>query len=210
VPKKILKKILQALPFFFFALAFFLIIQVLVAVKNDRTPSLFGYSIFLVVSPSMEDTIMTGDIVFVDTSIKEYSVGDIITFHRPDDESVIITHRIISISELDGNLLITTQGDNNFESLDWEKNFTTDHIIGVYEGKSSFLGQIYQFIYTGGVSLIYGVVILAFLTIGVTEAISIVKALSKAKLEEDEKKKLELIEIEKERLRKEIEDEQNK
>ena len=210
MPKKILKKILQALPFFFFALAFFLIIQVLVAVKNDRTPSLFGYSIFLVVSPSMEDTIMTGDIVFVDTSIQEYSVGDIITFHRPDDESVIITHRIISISELDGNLLITTQGDNNFESLDWEKNFTTDHIIGVYEGKSSFLGQIYQFIYTGGVSLIYGVVILAFLTIGVTEAISIVKALSKAKLEEDEKKKLELIEIEKERLRKEIEDEQNK
>lgn len=205
--KNILKKILQALPFIFFALAFFLIVQVLVAIKNDRTPTFFGYSVFLVVSPSMEDTIMTGDIIFVDTSITEYEVGDIISFHRPDDESIIITHRIVAINELDGNLLITTQGDNNFESLSWEKNFTVDHIIGVYQAKSTFLGNIYSFIYNGGVSLIYGVVILAFLTIGVTEAISIVKTISKAKLEEEEKKKLELVEIEKDRLRKEIEKE---
>lgn len=207
---KILKKSLQIIPFIFFALAFFMIIQVLIAVKSDKTPTIFGYSVFLVVSPSMEDTIMTGDIIFVDTTDFSYVEDDIITFHQPTDEVNIITHRIDKIETINGITYITTKGDNNHDSLEWEKRFTTDYVIGVYKAKSTALGNIYQFVYQGGVGLIYGAVILIFVIIGVSEAISIVKLLSKHRAEEIQKQRQELIEQEKEKIRKELDDKDKK
>ncbi len=207
--KKTLKRIVQVIPFLFFIVAFFLIIQVIIALKNDQTPTLFGHSIFLVVSPSMEDTIMTGDIIFVDTTDTNYEVDDIITFYQPGDESIIITHRIVLIEVVDGVTLYTTQGDNNFESLDFEIQFTSDYIIGTFSSKSSILGNIYEFIYRGGIGLIYGTVIIAFVSIGLLEVINIVKEISKHKQAELEAEKQRLVEIEVAKIRSEIENEDN-
>ena len=166
--KKILRKSFQILPFIFLGLTVLLIIQVLVAIKNDQTPTILGYSMLIVVSPSMEDTIMTGDLIFVNTKATSFEVGDIITFHKPDNLSTLITHRIIEINDVDGVLLYTTMGDNNFESLDFEKNFTGDYIVGKFVSKTTALGKVYQFIYKGGINLIYGAVVLIFVTIGIT------------------------------------------
>lgn len=187
--KKTGRRILQGLPYFFLALAILLIVQLIVAIKNDRTPTLFGYSIFLVVSPSMEDTIMTGDLIFVDTQAEDYNVGDIITFHQPTDEGVLITHRIVSIDDSGAVVLYTTQGDNNYTSLAFEKDFPGSYIVGKYVGKSSLLGNVYSYVSAGGIHLIYGAVVGIFLLIGISEAANIVKEITKAnKLKYEEEK----------------------
>ncbi|MBU1145052.1 MAG: signal peptidase I [Firmicutes bacterium] len=189
--KKTGKIILQVLPYLFFAMAIALILQIVVSIKNERTPTVFGYGMFLVVSPSMEDTIMTGDLIFVDTNETEYFKDDIITFHQPGDESVYITHRIKSITVIDGVTYITTKGDNNQESLDWEINFDSSLVIGKYLSKSTFLGDIYYFVFSGGMNFLYAIAVLIFLMIAFTESLNIIKTLSQQKkqifLEEKEK-----------------------
>ncbi|MBU0997043.1 MAG: signal peptidase I [Firmicutes bacterium] len=204
--KKILKIVLQVLPFIFFAFALFLILQVVLALKNDRTPSVFGYSIFLILTPSMEDTIMTGDLIFVDINTTEYEEGDIITFYNPENPNMTITHRIITITDDNGTLLYTTKGDNNNSSGSFETEFTDEYIIGKYVSKSSFFGKIYQFIFTGGINLIYGTVVLVFVLIGVTEVSHLIKTVGQHRKELLEKEKEKMIEEEKARLRKEYAD----
>jgi signal peptidase len=202
--KKTLKKIANIIPYLILLIAFILIISVVTSIKKGETPTIFGRAVFLVVTPSMEDTIMVGDIIFVDTNPEPYHVGDIISFNKPGEENVVITHRIIEIEEIDGVKYYTTQGDNNFESLDWEIDFTENQIIGKYTSKSGFIGKIYSAIYSGGISLVFIVIILVFVSIGVMEVISIVKTLSEAKQEKSlEEEKAELVKIELERLRKE-------
>jgi signal peptidase len=202
--KKILKRVANIIPYLILLIAFILIISVVSSIKKGETPSIFGRAVFLVVTPSMEDTIMVGDIIFVDTDPEGYHVGDIISFNKPDEDNIVITHRIVEIEDIDGTKYYTTQGDNNFESLDWEIDFEEDQIIGKYTSKSGFIGKIYSTIYSGGISLVFIVIILVFVTIGVMEVISIVKTLSEAKATKSlEEEKQELVQIELERLRKE-------
>lgn len=75
-------------------------------------PRLFGIKPFVVLSGSMEPTVPTGSVVFVDTRDRDVSEGDIITYSLAvsEDEGVYVTHRVHAITE-DG--LIQTKGDNN-------------------------------------------------------------------------------------------------
>jgi len=70
-------------------------------VNEDEVPSFGGYTPLIVESPSMEDTIMTGDLIFIKkTDISELEVGDVITFYNPlGDGKSLVTHRIIEITE---------------------------------------------------------------------------------------------------------------
>lgn len=203
--KKIFKKVLQIIPFIFFALSFFLVIQVILAVKNEQTPTLFGYSMLHIKTGSMEDTIMTNDLIFINTKATEFEVEDIISFHKIDEPSIIITHRIIAIDIVNGEKLYTTLGDNNSISGGFEIQFPESLIIGKYVSKSTFLGSMYQLVSDGGINLIYGVVVLIFVLIGVTEGANIVKEISKQKKEVAEEDKQKLIESLKIKLREDME-----
>lgn len=200
--KRIGLKILNFLPFLFLFLAIALIVQIVISLKNEKTPTIFGYGMFLVVSPSMEDVIMTGDLIFVNTATKDFNEEDIITFRQPGEEQNIITHQIIDIVETPTGRLYTTKGVNNFESLDWEIGFSEDHIIGKYVGKSTFLGKVYQIVFSGSVNFIYAIVILVFLMIAIVEVTNIVKevALHKNRIIQESKEKM--VQVELERLRK--------
>lgn len=200
--KRIGLKILNFLPFLFLFLAIALIVQIVISLKNEKTPTIFGYGMFLVVSPSMEDVIMTGDLIFVNTATKDFNEEDIITFRQPGEEQNIITHQIIDIVETPTGRLYTTKGVNNFESLDWEIGFSEDHIIGKYVGKSTFLGKVYQIVFSGSVNFIYAIVILVFLMIAIVEVTNIVKevALHKNRIIQESKEKM--VQAELERLRK--------
>lgn len=92
--------------------------------KNFTT--VVGYGMLEVVSGSMEPTILKGDIIVIDTDVKKYKVGDIVTFY--DSEGSFVTHRIISIVE---NQVIT-QGDNN--NTEDDAIFMND-IVGKYKFK---------------------------------------------------------------------------
>ncbi|MGI6392738.1 MAG: signal peptidase I [Candidatus Izemoplasmatales bacterium] len=200
--KRIGLKILNFLPFLFLFLAIALIVQIVISLKNEKTPTIFGYGMFLVVSPSMEDVIMTGDLIFVNTATKDFNEEDIITFRQPGEEQNIITHQIIDIVETPTGKLYTTKGVNNFESLDWEIGFSEDHIIGKYVGKSTFLGKVYRLVFSGSVNFIYAIVILVFLMIAIVEVTNIVKevALHKNRIVQESKEKM--VQAELERLRK--------
>lgn len=204
--KKIGSKILQFLPFLFLILAILLIVQIVVSVRNEKTPTIFGYSMFLVVSPSMEDVIMTGDLIFVDTKADEFNVGDIISFREPGDETNIITHEIIDIDYSSGVPKYTTKGVNNHDSLSWEIGFDGDQIIGKYVGKSGFLGDVYRILFTGGMNFIYAIVILVFMMIAIMEVNNIVKEVRLHKSKELSEARDKLVQEELEKLRKAAED----
>lgn len=205
--KKTLRIFLQVLPYLFFAIAALLIFDVVSALRNQETPTVFGYGAAIVLSPSMEDTIMTGDlIVYRKTDPSTLEIGDIITFWKPGAEvPVTITHRIVDIDESGGILYFTTKGDNNNVSESWETGFPETQVIGVFVAKSTAVGWVYSRLYSlfenTGIAIVYPFIILVFLLIGVSEGRSIVKELSAAKKKELEAEKARLVAEELEKLR---------
>jgi signal peptidase I len=201
--KKIIKNILRIFPYLIFSLAVFMIIQIVVAIQQNRQPSLFGYSINYVLTPSMEPTILAGDLVFMknmDTS--DLVVDDIINFRAVVlNQEQSFTHRIVSILETDNGRLFTTKGDNNSSSFSWETNMQESQIISIYVGKSTFLGSLYYFIFNLGINYIYAIAIMLFITIALSEAKNLIKELSAFKKQELEKHKNQLVQEEVLRLK---------
>lgn len=62
-------------------------------VKKSKIPSVFGYSVLIIASPSMTGAIEAGDAIIIKHS-DSYAVGDVITYF-PTDESFSVTHRIV-------------------------------------------------------------------------------------------------------------------
>lgn len=209
---KVLKKIITVLPYIFFAITLLLIIQIVVALSNKTTPSVLGYSVFSVESPSMEPEYMTGDLVFVKlVEADEINLQDVITFHRSDKPEIIITHRVISITEIDGKRYFTTLGDNNHGIInDWETSFSEDLLIGKVTGKSVFLGNIYNGIVAGGINIIYGGAIFIFVIIAIAEILNITKEIKLAKNKDIIEAKNKLVEEELNRLKAEEENKKTK
>ncbi len=205
--KKALKWLVNGLPYVFFLVAIVLIIQVAVSLSQGKTPSVFGYSIFSVTTPSMEPAYMTHDLIFVKTiDPDDLFEDDVITYYRPDDATIIITHRIKTITESDNGRIFTTLGDNNHGIInDWEQAIPEANIIGKVTGKSTFLGKVYQTITANGINLIYGVAIGIFLLIGVFEIVSITKEVKLSKNTELLKTKDALVEEELKKLKEEAE-----
>jgi signal peptidase I len=207
--KKTLKIIIQSLPYVFFALAVILILQIVFAIKDSRQPTVLGYSLSFVLTPSMEPTIDAGDLI-LSRSVKpeDLEVGDIITF-RADipvgnstrEESV--THRIVQIQEIGGIFYFTTKGDNNSVTYAWEVATPEDKIVSQYRGKSAFLGNIYQAVFTGEnrFSYLYAIAILLFLLIAFTEMLNIIREISNHKKAEQLKLQETMIQEELAKLR---------
>ncbi len=119
-----------------------IIINFVILVKSyiepNAIPSFFGIKTFVIVSKSMEPTIMTGDAIFVkETNKNDIKLHDIISFHDNGDMN---THRIIEIAVQNGITKYTTKGDNN-KNPDREK-VTYDKIEGVYLFKINGFGKI--------------------------------------------------------------------
>lgn len=72
---------------------------------NEEVPSVLGVTYLKVISGSMEPTIMTNDIVFVELT-SNVKTNDIIVYK---EDNYLITHRLIS---MEGDKYIT-QGDAN-------------------------------------------------------------------------------------------------
>ena len=201
-PFNILKKIITILPYIFFAITLLLIVQIVIALSNKTTPSVFGYSVFSVESPSMEPAYMTGDLVYVKLiDPDELEIGDVITFRRADKQEILITHRIIDIQETGDIRFFTTLGDNNHGLInDWETDFSEDLIIGKVTGKSVWLGKAYNGIVSGGINIVYGVAIGIFILIGIAEIVNITKEVKLAKNKDLIEAKAKMVEEELARL----------
>lgn len=84
----------------------------------EENTHIFGIYMFNIVSESMEPTFYKDDLVIVKRcKMQELQKGDIITF-KQDDRT--ISHRMIAITQEDGEFKFITKGDNN-DILDKEK-----------------------------------------------------------------------------------------
>ncbi len=99
---KLIKIILEIFSWIF--IAFFAGLVILTTISNTNISG--GVRSFLVQSGSMEPSIMTGDIVLINSQ-PQYSKNDVITFK--DTQNRVITHRIVNIE----NDKISTKGDAN-------------------------------------------------------------------------------------------------
>lgn len=101
----------------------------------------FGYKAFNITTNSMEPNINKGDIIITKKVKNEDKLkkDDIITFWQDDE---IITHRIIDITETNGEKRYITKGDNN-NIPDLEK-ISFSQIEGVKVISIPYLGKIVE------------------------------------------------------------------
>ena len=126
-------------------------------INPNKLPSFLGIKSLIIVSESMEPTIMTDDVIFIkDVSKEELKVGDIISFY---EGSYINTHRIVRIENQSGEEVYITKGDNNEKEDKSPVKFK--NIEGKYIFKLSGLGKVLE-ILKSKVTLI---ILLGFLVI---------------------------------------------
>lgn len=213
----------------------FQIIGTITAQTNYGVASFFGYQTLVVRTDSMEPSYMVGEAIVVKkvelTTLKastspEAHDGDTITFYRRND-GLIITHRIIEIiPQEDGSLDFKTLGDNlnaetcgpsacTIENADYVYG---EDILGKVVGKSAFFGGLVNL--TTNPFVIASVAVIPLMYVFITSIVDVIKH-SKMKeedfvdddldefeaIKQQEKLKL-LIELEKEKLRKELLEEQ--
>lgn len=110
--------------------------------NSNNIPTFFGYKSFIIVSESMEPTIMTNDYIFVkEVKQEDLKINDIISFNYNNE---IITHRIIEITKENGITKYKTKGDNN-KSIDKEK-VEYRQIEGKYQFKINEFGTFAKII----------------------------------------------------------------
>lgn len=201
--RKIVKKILSFLPFVFMGLAILLIFQFGYALSQGEVPSIFNRAVAYVPTASMEDEILTDDLIIIHTKYDEIKEDDIISFMADvNGQRVSVTHKVVAVQ----NGLITTWGINNKDNngdpiiYDWETDIHPDQVIGVYKGqRSQFLGSIYAALFSNSFNILFLIILIVFIVIIVLEVMNIMRAIKDKKLEEEKAK---LIEEAKEALKK--------
>ena len=106
-----------------------LVVNVTMIIKSyvdpDTVPSVGGISPMIVLSPSMETTIMEGDLIIIQSvDPSEIKENDIISFFTPSKYSgsakEVTTHRCIGVvTNEDGSIGFNTRGDNNVSEDPW-------------------------------------------------------------------------------------------
>lgn len=93
-----------------------LVLLKVITTKQGEAPSIFGYSLFRVVTGSMEPQIPVDSLILVKREeASNLQVGDVISFYSRDPSLLgeVNTHRIVEIHENEGSLSFTTKGDAN-------------------------------------------------------------------------------------------------
>ena len=131
---------------------FMLVCNLTIIVKGtidpDQPPSVLGITPMVVVSGSMsgdaEGHIEIGDLVFVGkVDPEDLETGDVIAFK---EGSVVVTHRIVEIQNVDGELRFVTKGDANNANDRWP--VTEDRLLGVYKARIPQMGNVALFLQT--------------------------------------------------------------
>lgn len=125
-----------------------LVINVTLIVKSytspDTVPDFMGYKPFIVLSGSMEPTIMTGDMVFVkETDASMLQKGDVVAYRSGES---VITHRIMEVVDENGETRYVTQGDAN-NAAD-EAKISASDVEGIYISRIAGLGNLAIFMQT--------------------------------------------------------------
>lgn len=150
--KKLFRLIGKILSYFLITVlmivAAFLIVYVVVSKVSEKKGEYPPFSLYTIISPSMEPNINVYDVVFIKKAKPEnLKVGDVITFYSTNAffGGTPITHRIVEVLELPGNgTMYRVKGDAN-EIADEEK-VLPENILGKVIFKIPQLGKIQSFL----------------------------------------------------------------
>ena len=138
---KCIKKVITTLGLILFIIIMTLGITIVYKSYSEpnKIPSVFGWKPFIVLSGSMEDTIMPGDLILTkEIDVSELKEGDVISYRT--NKYTVITHRIINIVDEEGERKYYTKGDNN--DTDDINHVCNNQIEGIYRYRIPELGKI--------------------------------------------------------------------
>ncbi|MBR5329414.1 MAG: signal peptidase I [Firmicutes bacterium] len=116
--------------------------------NSDEVPSIGGIFPMIVLTDSMYPQIESGDLIICHTAEpEEIMVNDVICFFDPaGNGSTVVTHRVIQVTEENGEIAFRTQGDNNNTA---DKLLVTGNdLIGTYEKRIPGMGNVAMFMQT--------------------------------------------------------------
>ena len=101
---------------------------------SEEVPSVAGKLPLIVLTDSMYPVIQSGDLIICSTAQpEEIEAGDVIAFFDPaGNGTTIVTHRVLEVTEQDGQIAWKTKGDNN--NTEDRLLVTADKLVAVYEG----------------------------------------------------------------------------
>lgn len=130
-------------------LAVLLCLVLMIQIMTIGYASVFGYSVFRVVTPSMEPEIPVNALLLSrQTEITELQEGDIICFRSRDPSMLgrVITHHIIHVYDYGGERLLETMGDANPAPDGYFVN--AENLVGKvvrYTRKTNFITSVVAF-----------------------------------------------------------------
>ena len=182
--KSLLKKSLNVLSSLVIFLEIVIILFVVITKISGGVPSLFGYQMYVIVSPSMSPEINVGDVIISEKyEDQELEVGDVVQYVGKGGkiDGKIITHEIISIDGEGSDETIVTKGVANPEP---DPPIKRSDIISVMKYKTIILGPLYSiFSSTAGFVLL---VMLPLATMIVFEVVNLIREIKKEKEGEGE------------------------
>jgi len=139
--KKILLNILNVISIAIIVFSIFILLTV-VMTNAGEAPNFMGYSVFNVITGSMEPAIPSGSMIVtrrVDPGAVQ--VGDVITFYSRDPElmGATNTHRVVDVERTGDGFIFHTRGDAN--AVDDNYPPSGAELIGVVVFSSLFLGK---------------------------------------------------------------------
>lgn len=164
ISKKIISGSVTAILIMTVALSLFAFVQVI----NKGYVSIFGYSLFKVVTGSMEPTIPVGALLLTkDEPIDTVEINEIISFFSKEAymNGRIITHRVVgSEKSATGQVMLTTRGDAN-SSTDTHRVDENNYIGKVLwiSNNENIFAKLINFL-SGGVGFFSCIAIPAILT----------------------------------------------
>lgn len=139
--RKIISNTVNTLSVVIIVAAIFILLTV-VMTKPGEAPNIMGYSVFRVLSGSMQPAIPIDSLVFVKhADADKIREGDIISFYSRDPslDGFVNTHRVVSIEKEQGAISFTTKGDSNY--MDDRYPVSSADLIGKVVHISPILGK---------------------------------------------------------------------
>ena len=196
-----LKKISLVVLNFFSILCIVVSVLVLLTViftGKGKAPKVMGYTLFRVMTGSMEPAIPVNSLIIVkEISPEQLQEGDVISFYSRDPSLMgqVNTHRIVSIEQMNGEYHFHTKGDAN--NVDDKYETLQGDLVGKVIYSSYRLGQVVRLI--SNPLIFVPMIILPLIIIlghSVWESVTIAKKIAK---EEEEQAVREAVEAIKQR-----------
>lgn len=160
-----MKKIKNAVSVIILLVTFILVLCLMFTKISGQTPSLFGYQLLRISSPSMSPELEVGDIILSKNASNpsDIKVGNVVTYNGVSGEyaGISITHKVIVAPHKENSTyVLQTQGVAN-EIADPQISFDT--VTGVMITRLTLFSRLYSiFLTPWGLIIILGLLAILF------------------------------------------------